>query len=77
MNDWQVKARSDGTKLYLQLEPTGAEVAYAWTGPAGAHSATIEETVQTREYTTICQRKVCIYDADGVLLGEMNEEEWR
>jgi hypothetical protein len=69
-----VSARSDGQKLYLKHEPAGPEVAYDWTGPAGAHHATTEMSESTHVYTTKHELKIRVYDAAGTLLGELTKE---
>ena len=69
-------ARADGNKLYVKTDPTGPEAAYDWTGPPGAHHATIEMSSSTHVYTTRWEWKVSVYDAAGTLLGEITEERW-
>jgi len=69
----EVLARSDGTTLYLKVDPTRPEMTYAWTGPTTAHHATIEESAHVLIYMTKYERKVSIYDEASTLLGELTD----
>lgn len=71
-----VSARSDGQKLYLKHEPAGPEAAYDWTGPEGAHHATIEMNESPHVYTTKHELRIRVYDAADTLLGELTNEHW-
>lgn len=71
----EASARSDGNKLRLTTTH-GRELTFDWDGRPGAHHATIVEQRTNYPFGSENVVEVSVYDAEGTLIGTINETDW-